>query len=202
MQNYKYFSIIVIYILFLASCATNTTIRAVANQDQTLSYENNFQWLTSIKELYQVKIFPAKELIEPYQPVEFGLLIYNNTNDNLNFSRENIRVYCNNQYIKVFTYEEALSDFEKRDEATLLGLTSEEINLIIQTRLKTNYYENRNREYNQYASALLKRQTIPPKTLYTGLLKIASPNPMCGNMLFIEVGDNRENHKFMFQLRH
>jgi hypothetical protein len=187
MQNYKYLGVIVISILLLASCATNTTIRAVANQDQTLSYENNFQWLTSIKELYQVKIFPAKELIEPYQPAEFGLWIYNNTNENLNFSQENIRAYCGNQHIKVFTYEEA---------------SPEQINSIAQTRLKTNYYENRNREYNQYASILLKRQTIPPKTLYKGLFKIASPNPMCDNMIVIEVGDNIENHKFIFQLRH
>lgn len=201
MQNYKYLGVIVISILLLASCATNTTIRAVANQDQTLSYENNFQFLTSIKKLYHVKIFPAKELIEPYQPAEFGLWIYNNTSDNLNFSQENIRAYCGNQHIKVFTYEEALSDFERRNEVSLVGLTPEQINSIAQTRLKTNYYENRNREYNQYASILLKRQTIPPKTLYKGLFKIASPNPMCDNMLFIEVGDNRENHKFIFQLR-
>lgn len=202
MQNYKYLGVIVISILLLASCATNTTIRAVANQDQTLSYENNFQWLTSIKELYQVKIFPAKELIEPYQPAEFGLWIYNNTNENLNFSQENIRAYCGNQHIKVFTYEEALSDFKRRNEVSLVGLTPEQINSIAQTRLKTNYYENRNREYNQYASILLKRQTIPPKTLYKGLFKIASPNPMCDNMIVIEVGDNIENHKFIFQLRH
>lgn len=202
MQNYKYLGVIVMSILLLASCATNTTIRAVANQDQTLSYENNFQWLTSIKELYQVKIFPAKELIEPYQPAEFGLWIYNNTNENLNFSQENIRAYCGNQHIKVFTYEEALSDFEKRNEVSLVGLTPEQINSIAQTRLKTNYYENRNREYNQYASILLKRQTILPKTLYKGLFKIASPNPMCDNMIVIEVGDNIEKHKFIFQLRH
>lgn len=200
MKNLKLFGTVFSFVLLCISCASNSTIRAVASPGQTLSYENNFQLLLSNKSLYQIKMSPVKEIIEPYSPVEFALSIFNNTNENLNFSTDNIKAYCGNHNLKVYSFEEALIDYENKNEHSLVGLTPEQINSIHKTRIRTGYYENKNQRYNEYLKTLLKRQTIRPKNIYGGIFKIASPNPICEEPIVIEVGDFREKHKFIFKL--
>ena len=131
MQVYKYGLIGFILVLLLGGCASRAiSLKSVANVDQSLTYQNNFQILTSKKTFYNISITPVSGLIKPYHPAEFGLGIYNNDIEDLDFSTDNIKAYCGKKAIKVFTFEEALENEEKRmglSASSLVGLTPSQI---------------------------------------------------------------------------
>ena len=192
--------VVLVFLLCGCSMPKNVLLKPIPLERQGIVYKDNFQHTTSEGSHYHISVFPAKELILPHVPIEFGLFFYNNSDKSVNLSADNIRAYCGNNELKVFTWEEAYSDFQKGSYSNLMGLSPEQIGSIEQQKIDSGYYKNQSKQSELYFSMLLKRQNVPSKNLYRGLFKVASPNPKCEKMLIIQIDNSVENHTFMFKL--
>ena len=100
-------------ILFLIQgCATTLQLQPVSSNDQKTYYEEGQEVVIS-PEKYIVAVKPATISYTSEQRPTFVVSVFNPTSDPIVFSTENIKASLGDQVLKVFTYEELVTEVKK-----------------------------------------------------------------------------------------
>lgn len=191
-----------VFLFTLISCAAigPITIRAMANNNNTLCYDKGKQVLRSIKSTTRVVLYPLRNVVDAGSPMDFYIAIANHSQNSIDFFTDNLSAQCGEKRVRVFAPEEALRDQEKRTDISsdsMVGLTGADMFAL--SPYMARYYERRNEELQQYASQLLTSHTVPPGSIHEGIFRIAFP--ACKTALRITLLAGQERHEFIFQIR-
>lgn len=191
-----YFSVLLSMCLVLSGCSTAATsyhLKAMPYVSQSITYENNYQIVRSEQQKTTVSVFPMNDLLLNNDVNSFYVIVDNKGYGNINFSPDDIKVKCGNGSIKVFTFDESVSLFNKKNELDLRGVSPAMLNTILAASLKMAPQMKKQEQPN-----FLKRQSIPQGQEQRGIMQIFCEN--CEGNIAFDVTTVDENHSFNFSL--
>ncbi|MEW6663899.1 MAG: hypothetical protein AB1512_01595 [Thermodesulfobacteriota bacterium] len=187
-------------------------VKAVPLENQELTYHSGRQCLVSRKEFSNVGLCLLFDIINPYDSGRFYIEFYNKTADSMLFSIDRIKASCGEYSVRVLTFDEAVDreiDRTSRGSGSMyiLGLPPSEIarqstvdsfRPSLPSWVEMHYQKQRFDYLKDYASSLLKRETILPKGVQSGVFVLE--HPVGQPILTIEVAGPRDQHRFTFNL--
>jgi len=188
--------VIVLSLNFIA-CASTQTAKLIGSptDQQILKYEQGRQLFVSHGIKSTIGLNLSMEPIQPEDSFDCYIAVVNNSTEAFNFSTDNIIFQCGQKKIHVYHPEEALLEQKKKTELNFVGISPGDI--LGLTPQLTDYYERRNQELSEYSKSLLRAQTVLPKSVFGGVVRIAFPS--CKNKMELIVIAGDEIHRFEFK---
>lgn len=189
---------IAIFCAVIIGCATPrpVTMKPIPSDGQSLQYDQGRQVFASRKNATGVAIYPLSNIVTPGQPADFYVFIANYSDVSVNFTSDNLKAFCDNNPLFVFSPEQALRYEEQRTEissSSLFGVTD----IAMLAPYMAQYYEKRNRDLQGYSSVLLRDQTIAAHGNHYGIIRVGFP--ACAECLRICIRIGSDFHEFRFK---
>ena len=194
-MNFKFEMLVAICLLFsgCSAPAVSYHMKAMPFDSQSLKYENNYQVVISEKPKITVVLFPLNDLLKNNDINDFYVIIDNHGYNYINFSPKNIKASCKTGNVKIFTYDESVTYFNKKNEPDLRGLGSVELSNIMALYLAAAPGLNKQEQPN-----FLKRQTISQGQEHRGIVQVFCER--CEGNIAFDVMTPNEIHSFNFSL--
>ena len=191
--HFKLLFVVCFIVSGCSSAASYYHVKAMPDNAQSIKYENNYQVVISGKEKTTVALFPMNDLLNNNDVNNFYIIINNKGYGIVNFSSDNIRAKCNSGNIRIFSYDESVNIFNKKNEPDLRGLGPSELNTIMAAYLASASKIKKPEQPN-----FLKRQSISQGQEYGGIIQIYCDN--CEGNIVFDITAQDENHNFNFSL--
>lgn len=191
MRNLLYLAI---SLFFLSGCSASLKMSPIASEGQDTFFEKGTESLRSTKKAI-VELRPVQDGYKSEERNTFAISVYNATHNPFKFSTNNILASVNGQRLKVYSYEELVSEVMNECITTYSTLSK-----IYPTAGDIGYQKCPfDKTLLETRETILKEQVVIPQTWHRGFVKVGkNPFPERDNKIIIAVSVAEEDHRFVF----